>query len=212
MRSPFYRNAHIFLIGGAADQEPYYFVGPLRNISIAERKLKRKIQACLAHHEQIQLHTLGYNHIFHLRDIELNILLKIQPQDLIYIIGHSLGGWNAAHLSHQLTDRGYRVRLLATLDPVGEGKLVWLGSNIHKLPQSQPNADFWINIRAETQATYDLSDIVARLGQQWHLTNEPDLNQQLNIHHANVQRMLSTKLHTGKSILDYLIESLQQLL
>lgn len=212
MRSPFYRHAHIFLIGGAADQEPYYFVGPLRNISIAKQKIKRKIQANITHHEQIRIHVLGYNHIFHLSDIELNILLKIQPQDLIYLIGHSLGGWNAPHLARILKDRGYRVRLLATLDPVGEGTLVWLGSNIYKTPQIEPNADFWINIRAETNAPHNLSDIVARLGQQWNLTNEPNINQTLNIHHANVQRMLSTQLHTGKSILDYLIENLQQLL
>ncbi|AFU19504.1 hydrolase [Actinobacillus suis] len=212
MRSPFYRQAHIFLIGGAADQEPYYFVGPLRNISLAKQRLARKIKSCIPNYEQIHIHTLGYNHIFHLSDIELNVLIKIQPQDLIYIIGHSLGGWNAPHLAGILKDKGYRVRLLATLDPVGEGTLVWLGSNIYKTPQPQPNADLWINIRAETKAEHDLSDIVARLGQQWNLTNEPDINQTLNIHHANAQRMLSTKLQTGKSILDYLIENLKQLL
>lgn len=33
----FHRHAHIFFIGGAADLESYYFVGPLHNITIAQK-------------------------------------------------------------------------------------------------------------------------------------------------------------------------------
>ncbi|WGE88755.1 hydrolase [Actinobacillus arthritidis] len=207
----FNRHAHIFFIGGATDLEPYYFVGPLNNITIAQKRFARKIHRYLANYTNIHFHSLGYNRIYHLSDIELNVLLKIQPQDLIYIIGHSLGGWNAPHLARILKDKGYRVRILATLDPVGEGTLVWLGSNIYKTPQPQPDADFWINIRAENE-NLDLSDIVAQIGQQWLLTDEPNINETLHIHHFDAQQMLRHKLHTGKSIMDYIIDNIQQLL
>ncbi|UKH15659.1 hydrolase [Actinobacillus pleuropneumoniae] len=207
----FHRHAHIFFIGGAADLEPYYFVGPLHNITIAQKKLARQVKKYLAHHANIHFHSLSYNRVYYLSDIELNVLVKIQPQDLIYIIGHSLGGWNATHLARILKDKGYRVRILATLDPVGEGTLVWMGSNIFKNPEPKPLADFWINIQAEND-DLDLSDIVAQIGRQWLLSNEPDINEKLYIHHSDAQRMLRHKLHTGKSIMDYIIENIRQLL
>ena len=207
----FNRHAHIFFIGGAADLEPYYFVGPLHNITIAQKKLARRMQKYLVHHSNIHFHSLSYNRVYYLSDIELNVLVKIQPQDLIYIIGHSLGGWNATHLARILKDKGYRIRILATLDPVGEGTLVWIGSNIYKNPETEPLADLWINIRAEND-DLDLSDIVAQIGQQWLLNDEPDINETLYIHHSDAQRMLRHKLHTGKSIMDYIIENIRQLL
>ncbi|WGE34051.1 hydrolase [Actinobacillus genomosp. 1] len=169
------------------------------------------MQKYLVHHSNIHFHSLSYNRVYYLSDIELNVLVKIQPQDLIYIIGHSLGGWNATHLARILKDKGYRVRILATLDPVGEGTLVWIGSNIYKNPETEPLADLWINIRAEND-DLDLSDIVAQIGQQWLLNDEPDINETLYIHHSDAQRMLRHKLHTGKSIMDYIIENIRQLL
>ncbi|WP_373767728.1 hydrolase [Glaesserella sp.] len=202
-------NAHIFFIGGAADQEPYYLIGPLRHINLARQKFLLSLQKEFGSTERIFIHTYGYNRIYRPEDIEKNVIAKLKPTDYIYLIGHSLGGWNAAHLSRILRDNGFRVRILVTLDPVGEGTLVWLGSNIHRHPQSEPHADFWINIRAEIKRL-TISDVVARAGQQWTIKQGPDLNEVIYTAHANALHLFRQKLSTGLSAMDYILQNLKQ--
>lgn len=202
--------AHIFFIGGAADQEPYYLVGPFRRINVAQRLLLRKIKN-KALMECCELHVLGYNKIYHPTDIQQYVIDHLEPQDSIYIIGHSLGAWNGAHLCRQLVNLQYHVNMLITLDPVGEGVLVWAGSYIFREPQPEPKADFWINLRAQSQ-TIDHSDVVAVVGRRWNITEGPDINEIVNVHHANAYRIFTTKLSNGRRAVTYLIESLEELL
>lgn len=93
---------------------------------------------------------LGYYEIYGNQNIERNILSKIPNKAApIIVVGHSLGGWNGAHLSGLLHRAGYRVEMLITLDPVGEGTLVVATSDIYSAPPKAA-AKYWINIRAET--------------------------------------------------------------
>ncbi|WP_373779217.1 hydrolase [Glaesserella sp.] len=204
-----YANAHIFFIGGAADQEPYYLIGPLRHINRARQRFLLALQKEFGSIERIFIHTYGYNRIYHLKDIEKNVLSKLKPNDLIYLIGHSLGGWNAAHLSQLLKTKGFEVQILVTLDPVGEGTLVWLGSNIYRHPQTKPQAAFWINIRAEIKRL-TISDIVARAGQQWNIEQGPDINEVIYAQHSNALHIFRHKLSTGMSAMDYILQNLRQ--
>ena len=204
-------NAHVFFIGGAADQESYYLIGPLRHINQARQKFLRSLYKEFGATNNIFVHTYGYNRIYKDEDIEANVISKLQQNDLIYIIGHSLGGWNSAHLSRKLVDRGFRVKILITLDPVGEGTLVWLGSNIYRQPECEPKAEFWINIRAEIKRL-TISDIVARAGQQWTIEQGPDLNEVIYTAHCNALHLYRQPLSTGKSAMWYVLDSLKKAL
>lgn len=62
-------------------------------------------------------------------------------------------------------EKGYKVKALVTLDPVGEGMMVWLGSDIY-LSKPTPKAEFWINVRADAKKP-DSSDGVADFGERW---------------------------------------------
>ncbi|MBN6077661.1 hypothetical protein HYE59_08985, partial [Aggregatibacter actinomycetemcomitans] len=120
------KRATVIFIGGAADQEPYYFQGPYENINMVEFEFSNNLKLFSQISNKVNSIILGYNHVYSESDIQTNVLNKIKSYELVYIIGHSLGGWNAAHLSRILKDKGYNVKMLITLDPVGEGNLVYL--------------------------------------------------------------------------------------
>ncbi len=204
-------NAHIFFIGGAADQESYYLIGPLRHINLVCKKLLLSLKKEFGSLERIFIHTYGYNHIYRQEDIDKYILSKITPDDAIYLIGHSLGGWNVAHLSKILKNKGFQVKILVTLDPVGEGVLVWLGSNIYRQPQTTPEAEFWINLRTEIKRL-TISNVVAKIGRQWNIKVGPDLNETIYTAHANALHLFRHKLSTGLSAMDYILKSLKNVL
>ena len=129
---------------------------------------------------------------------------------MVYLIGHSLGGWNAAHLSSALFEMGYEVEYLVTLDPVGKGIAVSLVSDIY---WSEPTPKFksnnWINIRAEVeQDKVEANDRIADLGMQWEPSKGPGINETLPLHHREVEEMFTVTLATGKSVLQILIDNL----
>lgn len=108
-----------------------------------------------------------------------------------------MGGWNGAHLSQILADKGYNIEMLITLDPVGEGAMVWAVSDLHyELPS--PKAKYWINISASPDEN-DMSDIIAEIGERWVPEKGPDINFISKAHHANVTRMFNESAHQGKS-------------
>mgnify|MGYP003610636447 FL=1 len=117
--------------------------------------------------------------------ITSNIFDKTTP---IFIIGHSLGGWNGAHLSQILTNAGYKVKMLITLDLVGEGFLVYVGSNIYPR-KPKPKSDFWINLKA-VPTKPDQSDGVADFGERWNVTQGPNINNEADLNHYNEKRCL----------------------
>lgn len=83
----------------------------------------------------------------------------------IIVIGHSLGGWNSVHFARSLSDSGYPVEYLISIDPVGEGAGVQIISDvISKYPPDPKVKTSWINIR---EIGTEGADWVARLGGRW---------------------------------------------
>ncbi|SNV34917.1 Uncharacterised protein [Chryseobacterium taklimakanense] len=121
-----------------------------------------------------------------------------------------MGGWNGAHLSQILTDAGYKVKMLITLDPVGEGFLVYVGSNIYRR-KPMPKADFWINLKAVPNKP-DQSDSVAEFGERWNIKSGPNINNEANLNHYNAKKMFTINLSTGKSACKYLLDAVNLLI
>ena len=112
-------------IGGAGDKKPYYLAGPYRNIRCAQEPFDRRIEEA-GHADSYQSLYLGYHEVWSAAAIGRLVAAEIHDKATpIYIVGHSLGAWSGAHLSQRLTEWGYRVEMLVTLDPVGSG--CWCG-------------------------------------------------------------------------------------
>ncbi|MGH8331170.1 MAG: hypothetical protein ACRER3_14185 [Pseudomonas fluorescens] len=64
--------------------------------------------------------VMAYNKFITDEDLAKNVLSDIpDTSTAVYIVGHSLGGWNGAHLSSVLTDKGYKIRMLITTGSSG---------------------------------------------------------------------------------------------
>lgn len=195
----------VFFIGGAGDKESYYFAGPYRNIFYAKESFDRRVKGAGKEGTYVS-HYLGYNEARGASDVQSAIASKIPDKVTpVYIVGHSLGGWNGAHLSNILHSNGYQVEMLVTLDPVGEGALVWLGSDIY-YSKPQPKSGFWINVRANPRAP-DSSDSVAEFGERWSVSSGPDVNHVMDINHYNARDMFCNPMAEGLSAEDYMFES-----
>lgn len=145
----------------------------------------------------------------------------------IYIIGHSLGAWNGAHLSALLAAHGYKSTFLVTLDPVGVGnhEFDWAA---HLMKQAQiysqpplPVTQQWINVRGfHVELTHQrfsdtFGDWIAWAGGQW-IINQDSFNGMLianeltDIPHRDAEGMFGCPTQLGysachavqKSILD----------
>ncbi|NNB44567.1 alpha/beta hydrolase [Pseudomonas chlororaphis] len=198
--------AIVFFVGGAGDKESYYFSGPYENIKYAQEPLDERANA-LQKQGKYRSAWLGYNQIRGKKDIQKNVLNIIPYKSCpIYIIGHSLGGWNSGHLTKTMADWGYTITTLVTLDPVGEGTLVWLGSDIAGSAPT-PVAEKWINIRA-TPSKPDDSDKVADFGERWVMSSGPDLNVNMDINHANAFGMFMRPIVGSQSACDIIFESI----
>lgn len=195
----------VFYIGGAGDKKSFYGTGPYGNVNDIHTYCEG-LFGTLRNNQLYFREYLGYDEIANEIGIHNNVIDKIPNLATpIYIVGHSLGGWNGAHLSAILTKRGYRVEILITLDPVGAG-LVKLVANIY-FSKPVPKAKFWINIRAEAKEM-DSSDVIADAGGQWSIESGPDLNYIAPIHHANAFKMFLVPL--GKlSARDFLCRDYQ---
>ncbi len=136
------------------------------------------------------------------------MLQGLCKSDAIYIVGHSLGGWNGAHLSSHLSSLGYSVKMLITLDPVGVGALVGGISNIYP-DTPQPSAGLWINILAKSSDA-NLSDWIAGIGEQWRVESGPNVNSIMDVNHESAGVMYTTVLADGKSALNYMINSVNK--
>lgn len=193
-----------FFLGGAADRESYYFQGPFKNIQDAQIVFEDLLYKNTNSVKYYSSYYLDYSDAFDsiTDQITSNIFDKTTP---IFIIGHSLGGWNGAHLSQILTNAGYKVKMLITLDPVGEGFLVYVGSNIYPR-KPKPKSDFWINLKA-VPTKPDQSDGVADFGERWNVTQGPNINNEADLNHYNAKKMFTIKLSTGKSACQYLLDA-----
>lgn len=195
----------VFFIGGAGDKEPYYMAGPYKNIEFAHDYFRDLIESA-GYLEFYTSHYLGYGEVRGGGDIDRHVYKGIPDKSApVYIVGHSLGGWNGAHLSKILSEKGCKVEMLITLDPVGEGALVWLGSDIY-FSKPEPVSGYWINIRAVPKRP-DSSDSVANFGEQWQVVTGPDINARMDINHADALAMFRSSVRDGASAADILFES-----
>lgn len=200
--------AIVLFIGGAGDKERYYFSGPYKNIREAwvtfddrTRKLQKQ--------GRYKSDWLGYNEVRGKQDIQRHVLSLIPYKSCpVYIVGHSLGGWNGAHLTKIMSEWGYRVQMLITLDPVGEGALVWLGSDIHR-ERPEPITNDWINIKA-APTQRDPSDGVADFGEKWLVSCGPSVNVSVDTNHANAFGLFNAPIAGRKSASDFLFESIMK--
>lgn len=199
------RRAVAFFVGGAGDKESYYGFGPEHNIDHARLPFDNSVK--LAEYAAgVKSHYLGYNEVIGESNIQSNVLKELCKNDAVYIVGHSLGGWNGAHLSAILANMGYTVKMLVTLDPVGKGALVGSLSNIYP-DTPQPKAGLWINILAQSSKS-NMSDWIAGIGEQWRLESGPNVNSIMDVNHEKAAEMFTTVLADGKSALHYMINSL----
>ncbi|MHB8099101.1 MAG: hypothetical protein ACYDD5_05905, partial [Sulfuricurvum sp.] len=234
-KKPYIPHAIVFFIGGAADQEPFIpmnktlseFItnGANHNIDDARHAFnieKAKIDSILLE-TRVRTATYGYSDIYtstqitHLIDTRIKLYdetdKKHGKRTLIYIVGHSLGGWNGAHLTELLSSHGYTTEMLITLDPVGTNYATTLiGAKIYN---SEPNvkANHWINIFTDQKLWKNKIKIpnrVTDIGGQWIPNPKPSISAVADINHANAGSMFLIKLANHKSPCQLLLESLEK--
>lgn len=201
------KNIIMLIFGGAADVESYYGQGPNNNTyPIYKKMLKYLTEPKIKY----IIEREDYSAAKGSNDINRIKALIPTTNSYVYIIGHSLGGWNGAHLSQILSNSGYKVSMLVTLDPVGCGVLVSIGSDIYN---SEPNpiADKWINISC-SPSNPDSSDSVAEFGERWIVSSGPTLNESVNINHAYADEIFTAKLSDRKSAYEHVKESIDKLI
>lgn len=200
--------AIVFFVGGAGDKEQYYFSGPFKNILEAKSRFDSQLK-CLKSEGKYVSEWLGYNDVRGKSDIQRNVLNIIPYKSCpVYIVGHSLGGWNGAHLTAIMTEWGYKIKMLVTLDPVGEGTLVWLGSDIY-MNRPVPTAEQWINVKA-TPSLPDQSDEVADFGEKWIIASGPVVNVDMDTNHANAPMLFHRAIVGDQSAADMVHESIMK--
>lgn len=153
-----------------------------------------------------------------------SIKQNIGENTKVYIIGHSLGGWNGAHLSHILSQMNIAVECLITLDPVGTGNhevtLIhpWIKKAQIYLHEPIPIAKYWFNIQAihihlaKKRISWFLDDWIAWAGGQWLISQRyPSVEQQINtltsVSHKSVDRMFNYPTQLGLSAHDFLLNT-----
>lgn len=209
--------AIIFFIGGAGDKKPFAMSGPNRNITYVHSEYIARKDSIIKKSQKkliiddISICWLGYYEIHGDKNIQKFVIDKIPSKNTaIYIIGHSLGGWNGAHLTNKLFKKGYKSKMLITLDPVGKGLLI----NVADIYYNDPivMAKTWINIRCNPKK-YGFSDFVADLGEQWDPDKgKPTYNIITEANHLDADSIIATKIQGNLSALDLLFNSLKEVL
>ncbi|QIQ22239.1 hypothetical protein [Zophobihabitans entericus] len=194
-------------------------------------------------HQQYRYEYLSYTEIFYdeIKDIDFNLdkidvisnpkfqqlIERIGKNTHVYIVGHSLGGWNSAHLSHIFASYDITTDYLVTLDPVGTGNhetLPALRGNFIKMAQiyrqtPDPVAEHWLNVRgfyiqvAKKQLSQSFEDWVAWAGGQWLIEQSyPQVKWQLNentdISHRSAGELFNYQTSEGLSASDMLVAAI----
>lgn len=209
------KKAIIFFIGGAGDKESFYGAGPYGNIAEVHVEFAKRVNLELTSLKQRiifdrNISYLGYNEVYGSVGIQKNIInvIKNKGVNFIYIVGHSLGAWNGAHLTTELKKAGYSVEMLITLDPVGEGVIV---SNFSDIAYSKPvvSAKTWINIRCDPD-TKNKGDYIADFGEQWKPVKGFTYNVITKFNHANALGIMRTVVIKRQTAMDLLLESIKE--
>lgn len=140
--------------------------------------------------------------------------MKKHPKGQVNLVGHSLGGWNAAELAEELLDAKIcQVNLLITIDPVG----VILSYGDNPLSRAQiyywmpkPKVKKWISITCDPKS-YQADDAIADAGGQWekYPKNNATIFHKTKHSHGSFQSMMQEKIHQNKSCEQILIEQLE---
>jgi hypothetical protein len=182
----FKKSINLF-IGGAGDKESYSGFGPTK---IVENQIKSKYSNTLDSSYKLDYIDayLSYKEAYK-NKIDTVILPILKSKDIcsVNIIGHSLGGWNGAHLSSILSQKGFKVKLLATIDPVGTKVGVTLFSDIY-WDYPIPIKEYWINIKSDS-SKFTTDNIIADLGGQWDPKSSANRNTKVLFTHAEAGKM-----------------------
>ncbi|WP_144408898.1 alpha/beta hydrolase [Chromobacterium vaccinii] len=176
----------VFFIGGAGDRRSFMGSGPNYNVQAVTDNFSSVFSKEIAG----GVAEFSYNGYYEVHGKEeINALIdkvKLKKSTKVYIVGHSLGGWNGAHLSQKLSERGFSIEMLITLDPVGENPVLKGVADIYAMPP-EPVAKYWLNIHYEqsnvkgiykgatsgswvgfkNSVTDVTSNIVAETGRRW---------------------------------------------
>ncbi|RRD56690.1 MULTISPECIES: type VI secretion system tube protein TssD [Bacteroidales] len=202
------RKIILFFIGGAGDKKPFLSQGPTYIMKSVMNYFNRKIEV-YSKAIKNESYYLGYDELYPEKDIKDNILSKINSSNTpIYIIGHSFGGWNAAHLSKRLKAKGHKIKMLITLDPVsGINGVEFFADLYHEIP-IPTSADFWINISAVPE-DYKIDDLIADVGGQWKpKIHKPNIYFETKKSHGQALEMFTERIVNGMSAFDFLISSI----
>ncbi|WP_392560911.1 hypothetical protein RHO12_06830 [Orbus sturtevantii] len=221
--------------------KPHYTMGKLANLfrhnldlklaNIAEKSNQR-------YDEYYKIDYLSYTDVFfaelknnppsHVTSLTnlryIDIKKNIGNNTKVYIVGHSLGGWNGAHLSAILSRAGIPVECLITLDPVGIGnhEVHFIQSWVKKAQiytyEPQPVSQCWFNIQAKhlhvakKQVSGSFDDWVAWAGGQWliyrtYSTVEQQICEKTNFSHKKALQMFTYRTELGYTAHDYLLNS-----
>lgn len=203
------KNAIIFFIGGAGDKKTFYLTPRNKNMEyVYDEFTSIKNNDLSNFNGRIFSTYLGYDDVKGSSDIATKVVAQIpNKSDLIYIVGHSLGGWNGAHLTSELKNQGYDVEILITLDPVGEGVIVGTFTDIpYKTPKVE--AKQWINIYSDPD-NETIPDKVANFGEQWQPKTGTTYNITTKIHHENALGMMYVDVIPQKTVMDLFIQSIK---
>jgi pimeloyl-ACP methyl ester carboxylesterase len=212
----------VFFVGGAGDKRPFLGSGPNNNITDVRDKFVKEFELLIETGEidaDPVRNYLGFYEIFGEENIKSRVLARIPSKDVrVFIIGHSLGAWNGAHLSRILSTEGYKVDLLVTLDPVGVRYNTTLaGADIyHATPR--PIAQYWINLCYDGKTGASIPNNVATIGGRWDVMERivgvdqgphptassspqrfPDVNATVSINHAFTVEAMLAKLQSGNN-------------
>ena len=200
----------IFFIGGAADKNKYFGNGPTNIIRVqVDEVFQKLIDKNNITKEYKSIH-IGFDDVRGDEDIEKNVISQLSDDKEIglYIVGHSLGGWNGAHLSRILSDKGYTIQMLITLDPVGKGTNTQIISDVY-WTTPKPIAKYWINVSTYPES-YQSDDFIADLGGQWNPGTLPQINEICECHHRSAGIMFKKHLKsTNISTLDMLLQNIK---
>lgn len=106
-----------------------------------------------------------------------------------------MGGWNGEHLSKILSNKGFVVDILITLDPVGTKVGVSLVSDIY-WATPKPKCSYWINIYSNS-TTFEIDNFIADVGGQWKPnSNDVAINFKTEFQHRFAGKMFTEILGT----------------
>jgi hypothetical protein len=210
-----YKKVVVFFIGGAGDKEPFFGNPATFIVRDDVRKVfyDNNIKGTTIDKFYISDY-LGYYEVKGEDQVRKNVLAKIPDKTFpVYIVGHSLGGWNGAHLAQILSDKGYNVETLVTLDPVGTGNVIGVSADIYwGYPTPYRKCSYWINILTNPDS-WKIDDYVAWGGGQWvPAKKNTDIFHITKYHHGEAGKMFTETIENGLSASDILLNSIKQFL